>query len=107
MAQPIFPFATRIEGPVHQDRDGRVRPALSQRIRPAETPLIECTADLKKLIANTAVQFSESFEIDGPDMFKLAYGIGLEGVVSKVGDSIIRPAGRMIWSKKTAPSARR
>jgi len=44
-------------------------------------PLIERKALLKRLIANTAIQFSESFEVDGPEMFKHACGIGLEGVV--------------------------
>jgi bifunctional non-homologous end joining protein LigD len=50
-------------------------------------PLLERKALLKKLIAKTAIQFSESFEVDGPEMFKHACGIGLEGVVSKVRDS--------------------
>ena len=50
-------------------------------------PLFERKALLKKLIAKTAIQFSESFEVDGPEMFKHACGIGLEGVVSKVRDS--------------------
>ena len=44
---------------------------------------------LKKLIADTDVQFSESFEFDGQEMFKHACGVGLEGVVSKVRDSRI------------------
>jgi bifunctional non-homologous end joining protein LigD len=35
---------------------------------------------LKKLIAKTAIQFSESFEIEGREMFKHACTIGLEGV---------------------------
>jgi hypothetical protein len=34
---------------------------------------------LKKLIADTDVQFSESFEFDGQEMFKHACGVGLEG----------------------------
>ena len=46
-------------------------------------PLVERKALLKKLIAKTAIQFSESFEVDGPEMFKHACGIGLEGFVSK------------------------
>ena len=64
-------------------------------------PLIERKAHLKKLIAKTAIQFSESFEIDGPAVFKHACGIGLEGVVSKVRDSRY-PSGRSNdWVKKT------
>jgi bifunctional non-homologous end joining protein LigD len=50
-------------------------------------PLIERKTHLKKLIAGSAIQFSESFEVDGHEMFKHACGIGLEGVVSKVRDS--------------------
>ena len=64
-------------------------------------PLIERKALLKKLIAKTSIQFSESFEVDGPEMFKHACGIGLEGVVSKVRDSKY-PSGRgNDWVKKT------
>jgi ATP-dependent DNA ligase len=63
--------------------------------------LIERTAHLKKLIAKTAIQFSESFEIDGPAMFKHACGIGLEGVVSKVRDSRYSSGRSNDWVKKT------
>lgn len=63
-------------------------------------PLSERKAHLKKLIAKTDVQFSESFEIDGREMFKHACSIGLEGVVSKVRDSRY-PSGRgNDWVKK-------
>jgi bifunctional non-homologous end joining protein LigD len=31
-------------------------------------PLIERKSLLKKLIAKTAIQFSENFEVDGPEM---------------------------------------
>src|SRR5258705_8028723 len=50
-------------------------------------PLYERKAVLKKTIADTDVQFSESFDIDGREMYKQACKIGLEGVVSKVRDS--------------------
>jgi bifunctional non-homologous end joining protein LigD len=36
-------------------------------------PLYERKAQLKKLIANTDVQYSESFEIEGQEMFKHAH----------------------------------
>jgi bifunctional non-homologous end joining protein LigD len=42
---------------------------------------------LKKIIAETDIQFSESFEVDGREMYKHASKTGLEGVVSKVRDS--------------------
>jgi bifunctional non-homologous end joining protein LigD len=64
-------------------------------------PLIERKAMLKKLIAGTDIQFSESFEVDGPDMFKHACGIGLEGVVSKVRDSRYNSGRGNDWVKKT------
>jgi bifunctional non-homologous end joining protein LigD len=56
-------------------------------------PLVERKAHLKKLIAKTAIQFSESFEVDGPEMYKHAWSVRLEGVVSKVRDSRY-PSGR-------------
>jgi bifunctional non-homologous end joining protein LigD len=64
-------------------------------------PLIERKAILKKLVAKTAIQFSESFEVDGPEMFKHACSIGLEGVVSKVRDSRYASGRGNDWVKKT------
>ena len=64
-------------------------------------PLEERKSHLKKLIAKTAIQFSESFEVDGPEMYQHACTVGLEGVVSKVRDSRY-PSGRgNDWVKKT------
>jgi bifunctional non-homologous end joining protein LigD len=63
-------------------------------------PLLERKALLKKLIVKTAIQFSESFEVDGPEMFKHACGIGLEGVVSKVRDSRYSSGRGNDWVKK-------
>ena len=63
-------------------------------------PLTERKALLKKLIADTDVQFSESFEVDGREMYAHACKVGLEGVVSKVRDSHY-PTGRSnAWLKK-------
>jgi bifunctional non-homologous end joining protein LigD len=64
-------------------------------------PLIERKSHLKKLIAKTAIQFSESFEVDGPEMFKHACSIGIEGVVSKVRDSRYSSGCGNDWVKKT------
>ena len=64
-------------------------------------PLIERKAHLKKLIAETDIQFSESFEVDGPEMFKHACKVGLEGVVSKVRDSRYASGRGNDWVKKT------
>nr|CUT16322.1 ATPdependent DNA ligase EC 6511 clustered with Ku protein LigD CDS [Bradyrhizobium sp.] len=64
-------------------------------------PLFQRKAELKKIIAGTDVQFSASFEIDGNEMFAHACKIGLEGVISKVRDSVY-PVGRSNnWVKKT------
>jgi len=47
-------------------------------------PLFERKALLKKIIAETDIQFSESFEVDGSEMYKHACKTGLEGVVSRL-----------------------
>jgi bifunctional non-homologous end joining protein LigD len=66
-----------------------------------DAPLHQRKAELKKIIAGTDIQFSESFEIDGQAMFAHACKLGLEGVVSKVRDSVY-PTGRSNdWVKKT------
>jgi bifunctional non-homologous end joining protein LigD len=64
-------------------------------------PLAERKAMLKKLIAKTAIQFSESFDIDGREMFEHACGIGLEGVVSKVRDAHYNSGRTNDWVKVT------
>jgi bifunctional non-homologous end joining protein LigD len=64
-------------------------------------PLEERKSHLKKLIAKTAIQFSESFEVDGPAMYKRACSVGLEGVVSKVRDSPSPSDRGNDWVKKT------
>jgi bifunctional non-homologous end joining protein LigD len=64
-------------------------------------PLHQRRAHLKKLIAETDIQFSEGFEVDGPEIYAHACKIRLEGVVSKVADSRY-PSGRSRdWVKKT------
>jgi bifunctional non-homologous end joining protein LigD len=64
-------------------------------------PLMQRKARLKTLIAKTAIQFSESFEVDGREMFKHACSIGLEGVVSKVRESRYASGRGNDWVKKT------
>jgi bifunctional non-homologous end joining protein LigD len=64
-------------------------------------PLFERKAELKKIIAGTDVQFSESFEIEGREMFAHACKLGLEGVVSKVRDSTYASGRGNNWVKKT------
>ncbi|MCP3401924.1 MULTISPECIES: DUF418 domain-containing protein [unclassified Bradyrhizobium] len=64
-------------------------------------PLLERKSAPKNIVAGSDVQFSESFEIDGRAMFTHACKIGLEGVVSKVRDSIYASARGNNWVKKT------
>ena len=64
-------------------------------------PLFERKALLKKIIAETDIQFSESFEVDGREMYKHACKTGLEGVVSKVRDSRYASGRINDWVKKT------
>jgi bifunctional non-homologous end joining protein LigD len=42
-------------------------------------PLIERKTHLKKIVDGTDLQFSESFEVDGPDMFAHACKVGARG----------------------------
>ncbi len=64
-------------------------------------PLFERKALLQKIIAKTDIQFSESFEIDGREMYKHACKTGLEGVISKVRDSRYVSGRVNDWVKKT------
>jgi bifunctional non-homologous end joining protein LigD len=64
-------------------------------------PLVRRKAELKKIITGTDVQFSESFEIEGREMFEYACKLGLEGVVSKVRDSTYASGLGNSWVKKT------
>ena len=66
-----------------------------------KVPLLQRKAALKKIIAGSDVQFSDSFEIDGREMFTHACKVGLEGVVSKVRDSIYTSGRGNNWVKKT------
>jgi bifunctional non-homologous end joining protein LigD len=64
-------------------------------------PLVARKAHLKKLIDKTGIQFSESFEVDGREMYQHACKVGLEGVVSKVADSPYNSGRGNDWVKKT------
>jgi bifunctional non-homologous end joining protein LigD len=64
-------------------------------------PLIERKTHLKKLIVGPSIQFSESFETDGREIYKHACKVGLEGVVSKVRDSRYASGRSNDWVKKT------
>ncbi|QOZ51540.1 non-homologous end-joining DNA ligase [Bradyrhizobium sp. CCBAU 53338] len=64
-------------------------------------PLLRRKAELKKIVSGTEIQFSESFEIEGRAMFAHACKIGLEGVVSKVKESVYAGGRGNNWVKKT------
>jgi bifunctional non-homologous end joining protein LigD len=64
-------------------------------------PLVDRKAALKKLIAQTAIQFSESFDHDRGEMFKHACKVGFEGVVSKVRDGRYQSDRSNDWVKVT------
>jgi bifunctional non-homologous end joining protein LigD len=64
-------------------------------------PLFERKALLHKIIVETDIRFSESFEVDGQEMYKHACKTGLEGVVSKVRDSRYVSGRVNDWVKKT------
>ena len=66
-----------------------------------QLPLHQRKGLLKSIVDETDVQFSDSFEVDGPDMFEHACKTGLEGIVSKVRGSKY-PQGRSNnWVKVT------
>jgi bifunctional non-homologous end joining protein LigD len=66
-----------------------------------QLPLDQRKSLLKSIIDGTDIQFSQSFHIDGPQLFKHACKTGLEGIVSKVRDSRY-PKGRSNdWTKIT------
>jgi bifunctional non-homologous end joining protein LigD len=66
-----------------------------------KVPLFERKALLNKIIAETDIQFSESFEVDGREMYEHACKTGLEGVVSKIRDSRYVSGRVTDWVKKT------
>jgi bifunctional non-homologous end joining protein LigD len=70
-------------------------------------PLIDRKALLKKIIAGTDVQFSESFEVDGREMYQHACSLGLQGVVSRSARASIIPDPALTGLRLLAPSARR
>ena len=64
-------------------------------------PLFQRKTELKKIVSGTGIQFSESFEMEGHEMFAHACKIGLEGVISKVRDSVYASGRGNNWVKKT------
>lgn len=69
-------------------------------------PLFQRKAELKKIISGTAVQFSESFEIAGNEMFAHACKVGLEGVVPRFATAPTAAARVTNGSRRLANDAR-
>jgi len=67
----------------------------------SKAPLFERKAALRTLIAKSDILFSDSFEVDGAEMFKSAYSVGLEGVASKVRDARYHSGRTNDWVKVT------
>jgi bifunctional non-homologous end joining protein LigD len=70
-------------------------------------PLFQRKAELKQVLSGADIQFSESFEIDGREMFAHACKVGLEGVVSRSGAAPIRRDARTTGSRRPACNGRR
>jgi bifunctional non-homologous end joining protein LigD len=64
-------------------------------------PLVKRKAQLKKVTQHTDVQFSDSFEVEGAEVFAHTCKVGLEGVVSKVRDSNYVSGRSNNWVKST------
>ena len=62
--------------------------------------VFERKALLKKIIAETDIQYSKRFEVDGGEMFEHACSIGLEGVVSEVRDNKYTSGRTKDWAEK-------
>jgi bifunctional non-homologous end joining protein LigD len=67
-------------------------------------PLTERKALLKKLIAGTRIEFSESFDMNGAELYRRSCEGGLEGVVSKIADSPYQSGRHDIWSNHLRPA---
>jgi bifunctional non-homologous end joining protein LigD len=94
----LLGVAERTQGAIEKDCDGLLY-LNGYDLR--KLPLSERKALLQKTIAKTDIQFSESFEIHGREMYKHACKTGLEGVVSKVRDSRYVSGRVNDWVKKT------
>jgi bifunctional non-homologous end joining protein LigD len=68
-------------------------------------PLVERKAQLKKIIDGTDLQFSETFEIDGREMFAHTCKLGLEGIVSKHRDRAYQAGRSTNWIKVKNPAS--
>ena len=70
-------------------------------------PLVERKAHLKKLIARTDIQFSESFEVDGPRCSSTPASSASKASSPRCATAATPPAGATTGSRRPAPSARR
>jgi bifunctional non-homologous end joining protein LigD len=61
-----------------------------------KVPLVERKAALKKLIAKTPIQYSESFDLEGTEMFKHACKTGLRVSSQRSATAAINPTAATI-----------
>jgi bifunctional non-homologous end joining protein LigD len=66
-----------------------------------KAPLFQRKTALRALIAKSDLLFSDSFEVDGAEMFRSACNMGLEGVVSKVRDACYHSGRTNDWVNVT------
>ena len=64
-------------------------------------PLLARKAQLKQIVGDSDIQFSDSFEMDRKKMLAHACKVGLEGIVSKVRDSRYASGRGNDWVKTT------
>jgi bifunctional non-homologous end joining protein LigD len=69
-------------------------------------PLFERKAELKKIIAGTEVQFSESFEIEGARCSRMPVSSGLKASFRRFATACTRAAEETTGSRKPARNAR-
>jgi bifunctional non-homologous end joining protein LigD len=69
-------------------------------------PLEERRSRLRKTLigAGKALRFSEHLEGDGPEIFRHACALGLEGIVSKRRDARYRSGRSLTWLKVKNPA---
>ncbi|HYO93388.1 MAG TPA: non-homologous end-joining DNA ligase, partial [Polyangiaceae bacterium] len=68
----------------------------------SQLPLEQRKAELKAVLARSAdpvLRYSQHFDVDGPDFFRHACGVGAEGIVSKRRDAKYSPTRADTWLK--------
>jgi hypothetical protein len=80
--------------PDRRHRPRGLRYSVPRWAMPPESAASDRKVLLKSMFANTAIEYSEHFEIDGAELYRRACEAGLEGIVSKVASSPYAGPGR-------------